>query len=96
MAITKTEAVESIRIMYASGADPVVEVSTTITWDDPNDDALPISKGDYKTITKTTTSISYNQESGEATTTESTTDYSGEDAKVVAVCDLVWADPAAE
>lgn len=96
MAITKTERVEAITIRYPLNGDPTVEVTTVATWDDPNDDELPISKGNGKSITKMTTSTTYNSSTGEATVTEAATDYSGEDDKVVAVCDLVWAEPADE
>lgn len=90
MAITKTTRIEGIYINYPESGDPVVNVNSVTSWDDPNDDALPISKGDTKTITKMTTSVTYNSQTGASTTTESATDYSGEDAKVIAVCDLVW------
>ena len=90
MAITKTTRIESIHVSYPESGDPIVNLHSITSWDDPNDDALPISKGDGKTITKMTASVTYDSQTGASTTTESATDYSGEDAKVVAVCDLVW------
>ena len=90
MAITKTTRIESIHISYPESGDPVVNVNSITSWDDPNDDALPISRGVSKTINKMTTSVTYDTNTGESTTTESATDYSGEDSKVIAVCDLVW------
>lgn len=90
MAVTKTTRIESIQISYPESGDPVVYVNSITTWDDPNDDALPIGRGDGKTISKMTASTTYNSETGAATTTQSATDYSGEDEKVVAICDLVW------
>lgn len=94
MAITKTTRIESIHVSYPEGGDPVLNVNSITTWDDPNDDALPISKGDSKTITKMTTSVTYDTNTGASTTSESVTDYSGEDAKVIAVCDAVWPSEA--
>jgi len=90
MAVTKTTRIESIHVSYPESGDPVVSVNSITSWDDPNDDALPISKGEGKTITKMTTSVTYDTNTGASTTTESATDYSGEDAKVIAVCDAVW------
>lgn len=90
MAITKTTRIESIHVSYPQSGDPVLNVNSITTWDDPNDDALPISKGGSKTITKMTTSVTYDTNTGASTTTESATDYSGEDEQVIAVCDLVW------
>lgn len=95
MAITKTTTVDSILVTYG-GTEPVVHVNTVSSWDDPNDDSLPVSKSENKTINKMTTSTTFDSDTGEAINTESATDYSGEDAKVVAICDLVWADPDAE
>lgn len=91
MAITKTSTIESITIDY-NATIPVVNVNTRTTWDDPDDDQLPMSKGSHKSITKMTTTVTYNETTGERSETQSATDYSGEDAKVIAICDLVWAD----
>tara|TARA_A100001388_G_C28764170_1_gene499664 strand:+ start:1187 stop:1465 length:279 start_codon:yes stop_codon:yes gene_type:complete len=89
MAVTKTSKIESIHIHYWDTV-PTVEVMTSFTWDDPNDDQLPISNRSSHSIKKMTSTTTYNENTGEATTTESPTDYSGEDPKVIAVCDLVW------
>ena len=91
MAVTKTSKIEAINVHYWETV-PTVEVMTTTTWDDPSDDQLPLSQHSSKQIRKMTSTTTYNENTGEATTTESATDYSGEDAKVIAICDLVWAD----
>ena len=90
MAVTKTIKIESIQIHYWHDTIPTVEVMTSTTWDDPNDDELPISNRSSHSITKMTSTTTYDEDTGEETTTESRTDYSGEDTKVIAVCDLVW------
>ena len=89
MAVTKSSKIESIMVDYNS-EPPTVMVRTLTTWDDKDDDMLPMSQGSAKTITKTTKTTTYNETTGEATTTESATDYSSEDANVKAICDLVW------
>ena len=91
MAVTKTSKIEAIHIHYGETV-PTVEVMTSTTWDDPSDDQLPMSQSSSKQIRKMTSTTTYDENTGEATTTESATDYSGEDAKVIAICDLVWAD----
>ena len=89
MTVTKTSKIESIQIHYWDTV-PTVEVTTSTTYDDPADDQLPISTRSSHSINKMTSTVTYDENTGEATTTESPTDYSGEDAKVIAVCDLVW------
>ena len=91
MAVTKTTSIKAINVLYWDTV-PTVEVQSETTWDDPDDDQLPMSQGSSKQIRKMTSTTTYNENTGEATTTESATDYSGEDAKVIAICDLVWAD----
>lgn len=91
MAVTKTTSIKAINVLYWDTV-PTVEVQSETTWDDPNDDQLPMSQSSSKQIRKMTSTTTYNENTGEATTTESATDYSGEDAKVIAICDLVWAD----
>lgn len=91
MAITKTTRIESIQVFYYD-EHPTVNIQSTTTWDDPDDSELPVAKGDTRQLRKMTETTTYDSETGEATTTESPTDYSGEDAKVIAICDAVWAD----
>ena len=92
MAITKSSKIESILIRYPIEGDAVVEVNSTVSWDDPDDNELPVSRPTSKLIQKMTTSTSYDEETGTPIHTQTLTDYSGEDASVVAICDLVWAD----
>lgn len=89
MAITKTTTINSITVYYGDG-DPSVEVNSSVNWDDPNDDLMPVSKPQHKRIDKVTRTTTYDENTGEPTVTETTTDYSGEDSKVIAVCDAVW------
>lgn len=91
MAVTKTSKIESINVNY-SDTIPTVEVMTAHTWDDPDDDQLPVSNRSQHSISKTTLTTTYDPDTGEAIITSSATDYSGEDAKVIAVCDAVWGD----
>lgn len=91
MAVTKTSKIDSIHVYYEDTV-PMVEVRTSTTYDDPTDDQLPMSTHASKQIRKMTTTVTYNETTGERSETESATDYSGEDAKVIAICDLVWAD----
>lgn len=89
MAVTKTSKIESIQIHYWDTV-PTVEVMTSTTWDDPQDDMLPISNRSSHSINKMTSTTTYNSETGEASTIETLTDYSDQDAKVIEVCNLVW------
>ena len=91
MAITKTSRIQSINVHYWDTV-PVVEVHSLTTWDDPDDDQLPITNSATHQITKMTETTTYDAETGDPVTSSSATDYSGEDAKVIAICDLVWAD----
>ena len=91
MAVTKTSKIESIHVYYEDTV-PMVEVRTSTTYDDPNDDQLPMSTHASKQIRKMTSTTTYDENTGEARTTETATDYSGEDPKTIAICDLVWAD----
>ncbi len=89
MAVTKTSKIESIHIHYWDTV-PTVEVMTCHTWDDESDDMLPISNRSSHSINKMTSTTTYSSETGEAQTAEALTDYSDQDPKVIAVCDLVW------
>lgn len=90
MAITKTEKINMITVHYHDGVDPRVEITSTVSWDDPDDQDLPITKNEHRVIEKTTISTTWDSETGEPTHTESPTDYSGESAHTVAICDTVW------
>lgn len=89
MAMTKTTTIRSINVTYSS-TDPVVHVESIVKWDDPDDSDLPIEKNESRVLHKVTQNTSYDSETGEPTTTETVTDYSGEDSKVIAICDAVW------
>ena len=89
MAITKTTSLVRIEVNY--NEDPAtVLVTTNTVWDDPDDAELPIERGESKLIKKTTETITFDETTGEPITSSSATDYSGEDARVVAICDAVW------
>ena len=91
MAVTKTTSIKAINVLYWDTV-PTVEVQSETTWDDPSDDQLPMSQHSSKQIRKMTSTTTYDPVSGEGTTTESVTDISGEDPKVIEICTLVWAD----
>ena len=90
MAITKTTSVTRVQVHYDQ-APAIVEVLTKTVWDDPDDAELPIERGENKLIRKMTISTFLDETTGGPVHSESPTDYSGEDAKVIAICDLVWA-----
>lgn len=78
MALTKTRSMERLEVFWMDGSDdPIVNVRYKDTWDDPDDDDLPIDKPHAISIRR------YNADG-------TATDYSGEDTLVVGVCDLVW------
>jgi len=86
MAITKTEAIERITVVIKDPADTsVVIVQSRVTWDDPDDDELPIERENVKTVEKYTTTYDDNQQ---AVTT--TNDITGEDQLVQDICNAVW------
>ena len=89
MAITKSSKIESIHIHYQDEV-PTVEVMQSVTYDDPEDDQLPLSSRSSYAINKMTSTTTYDEATGEASTTQAPTDYSGESAAVIAVCDAIW------
>ena len=92
MAVTKTSSIQGIHISYRGEEVPVVEIYSQHTWDDPDDSELPVTNTSSRVITKTTSTTTYDENTGEATVTSSATDYSGESAVIVAICDAVWGD----
>ncbi len=86
MAITKTEQVRRIDISPVSGSDPTVVVRKIVTFDDADDAQLPASQDTTKHIVKYT--VTTDEDGVE---TQTLTDYSGEDALVISVCDAIWA-----
>jgi len=86
MAITKTEEIRRIDVSPVSGSDPTVVVRKIITFDDEDDNQLPSSQDHTRHIVKYTTTTDE-----EGVETQVLTDYSGEEALVVSVCDAIWA-----
>jgi len=88
MSITKTEAIERITVVLKTPADTSdVIVQSRVTWDDPDDDQLPIMRENVHTVQKYETSYDENQQ---AVTTEN--DITGEDQMVQDICALIWGD----
>jgi len=88
MSITKTEAIERITVVLKTPADTSdVIVQSRVTWDDPDDDQLPITRENVHTVQKYETSYDENQQ--EVTTENDITD---EDQLVQDICAAVWAD----
>ena len=86
MAITKTDAIERITVVLKTPADTSdVIVQSRVTWDDPDDDQLPIQREYVHTVQKYTTSYDENQQE---VTTEN--DITGEDPLVQNICTTVW------
>jgi hypothetical protein len=85
MAITKTEEIRRIDVSPVSGSDPTVVVRKIITFDDEDDNQLPSSQDHTRHIVKYTTTTDE-----EGVETQVLTDYSGEDALVIAVCGAIW------
>ena len=52
MAIQKTETVNSYAIQFNEDQDAVLIVSMTTSWDDPDDNDLPINKTTTREIKK--------------------------------------------
>ena len=90
MAITKTTTITKIEVLYGHD-DPGVQVHESVTIDDPDDDTLPISSNVLRNIERVTRTTTYDENTGEPTVTEIENDWrTGEDEKVLAVCDAVW------
>ena len=89
MAITKTTTISQITVTY-NGDDANVQVYESISWDDPNDDNLPIYNNVQRMIERVNRTTTYDPNSGDPTVTETPNDLSGEDAKIVTICNAVW------
>lgn len=86
MAITKTRSVQRIEVYPGIGdEDDRVMVVYENTFDDSEDDELPVTNTHVKHLHKTTTDYS-DPENPVVTNT----DISGEDALVQTVCNAVW------
>lgn len=92
MAITKTTTITRIEVLYGAG-EPGVQVYEQVTIDDPDDDTLPITSNVLRNIERVSRTTTYDENTGEPSVTESANDWrTGEDSKVLAVCDAVWAE----
>jgi len=86
MAITKTRSVQRIEVYPAmEDGDERVMVVYENTFDDSEDDELPVTQTHVKHLEKTVTDYS-DAENPVVTNT----DISGEDALVQTVCNAVW------
>ena len=86
MAITKTRSIQRLEVYPASGDnDEHVMVVYTHTFDDSEDNELPVTNTHVKHLYKTTT-----DSSDPENIVEVATDISGEDALVQTVCNAVW------
>lgn len=86
MALTKTNAIEQITVVLKNPVDTsAIIVQSRTTWDDPEDDQLPLAREHVHTVQKYTTSYDENQQE---VTTES--DITGEDQLVQNICTTVW------
>lgn len=84
MAITKTRSVQRIEV-YPGVEDERIMVVYENTFDDSEDDELPVTNTQVKHLEKTVTD--YSDPENPVTTD---TDISGEDALVQTVCNAVW------
>lgn len=86
MAITKTRSVQRIEVYPGIGdEDDRVMVVYENTFDDSEDDELPVIQSHVKHLYKTTT-----DNSDPENPVVTNTDISGEDALVQTVCNAVW------
>lgn len=87
MAIERTRALQRLEVYPGVGdEDPRVMVVYENTFDDVNDDELPVVQTQVKHLSKTVT-----DNSDPENPVVSDVDYSGEDTLVVSVCDVIWA-----
>ena len=87
MAITSTRTLERIEVMANGSDDPMITIVYNITFDDSEDDNLPATTPQVKTITRYTHTT---DDEGEQVQTA--TDVTGEDQMVQDVCAAVWTD----
>ena len=91
MAISKTEKVTSYKIRMNDDEDATLSIQSLTTWDDPDDNDLPITKEASRSLRKTTTTATYNETTGARTESTSATDISGESQMIQDICALIWA-----
>ena len=92
MAIQKTETVNSLAIRFEEGKDAVLVISSTTSWDDPDDSDLPINKTSMREITKTSQDTTYDAETGAPVHSQTATDITGESQLVQDICAVIWTD----
>ena len=86
MALTKTDTLQRISVVMAEPADKsTIIVSSLLTWDDPDDDQLPIERENVKHILKYSTEYDEDQ-----IPTINENDISGEPQIVQDIAALVW------
>jgi len=83
MAMTKTVTLSEVRIINASSDSPILLITEEITIDDPDDNQLPLTTKNRRSIPKVTENAD-----GEMVDT----DISGEEQILKDVCAIVWAD----
>lgn len=89
MAITKSSKIERVTVKFFTEV-PDIEVETVTTWDDPDDDQLPMDRRSSRTISKMVLSTTY-EEDGTPIHSETERDMSGEDQLVQDIAAVVWA-----
>ena len=89
MAITNTRTVQRVEVYPATEADgdPTLMVVYENTFDDSEDDTLPVTSTSVKNLVRNVVTV---DEDGNETTTA--TDVTGEDQMVQDVCGAVWTD----
>lgn len=85
MAITSTRTLERIEVMANGSNDPMITIVYNITFDDLEDDNLPATTPQVKTITRYTYTA---DDEGEQVQTP--TDVTGEHQMVQDICGALW------
>jgi len=83
MTMTKTLNLSEVRVINASSDNPFLLLTEEITIDDPNDNQLPLTHRNRRSITQQT-----ENEDGEMVAT----DISGESSMVQDICAVLWTD----
>lgn len=91
MAITKTRTVSRIEVYNAEDSEDIrVMVVYDITFDDSNDDTLPVTQNKVVHLQKNTVTVDNTDPENPVETTVAT-NISAEDELVQTVCNAVWA-----
>ncbi len=86
MAIINTRSVQRVEV-YSSGDDPTIMVVYNHTFDDSDDDSLPVTTQVTKNLERYKTTVAE-----DGTETQTTTVVTGEDQLVQDICAAVWTD----